>query len=80
MNRKIGLLLSAMGALGVSASPLFRDAPRVICSDCEGTDKTGCRCEHKIVAAKAKAQVKRDRKNAARLTEVQRGTLLAVGA
>lgn len=79
MNRKIGLLMSAMGALGVSASPLFRDAPRVICSDCEGTDKTGCRCEHKV-AAKAKAQAKRDRKNAARLAEVRRGTLLAVGA
>lgn len=73
MNRKIGLLMSAMGALGVSASP------RIICSDCEGTDKTGCRCEHKV-AAKAKAQAKRDRKNAARLAEVRRGTLLAVGA
>lgn len=80
MNRKIGLLLSAMGVLGVSASPLFEDAPRIICSNCEGTDKTGCRCEPTIVAAKAKAQAKCDRKNAARLAEVRRGTLLAVGA
>ena len=66
MNRKIGLLLSAMGALGVSASP------RVIYADCKGTDKT--------TAAKAKAQAKRDRKNATRLAEVRRGTLLGVGA
>ena len=80
MNRKIGLLMSAMGALGVSASTPFENAPRVICSDCEGTDKTGCRCEHKIVTAKAKAQAKRDRKNAAGLAEVQHGTLRAGGA
>lgn len=79
-NRKIGHLLAALGALGFSTAPVFEDTPRVICADCGGTDKTGCLCEPKVMAVKAKAQAKRDRKNAARLAEVQRGTLRAGGA
>lgn len=74
MKSPVALAL-ALASIGPSAQPTGRpciEVRHVICGRCGGTERTGCTCEIVNVAARNKAQNKRDRKNHARLVQFNR--------